>query len=296
MAAGGGKLRLFVIGNYVAQRLLRPYHDWAMRTLRALSTDGTYNQLAPLKNVFGSAEIYSFDLKSATDRFPRLYMGGVLLHLFGVEVSMAIMESSLGQGFITLSKPLVRKATIVRFRQGTPLGFCSAWPIFSLCHHTLVWLAARKVLPGRKFTRYAILGDDLVIAHASVAREYRRMMDAMGVDININKSLSSHCGAFEFAKKFYMHRGSFDASPVSIKALMHCRTTLGVSTIGDMYNTPLRVLLRIAGAGYRVLATIASKSLLARRWERIKAFICKPYLTDDTALEWWFSRYQKPLH
>lgn len=31
---GRGKLRLFVIGNYVKQRLLRPLHDWAMDLLR----------------------------------------------------------------------------------------------------------------------------------------------------------------------------------------------------------------------------------------------------------------------
>lgn len=27
---GGGKRRFFIIGNYVKQRLLKPYHDWAM--------------------------------------------------------------------------------------------------------------------------------------------------------------------------------------------------------------------------------------------------------------------------
>jgi hypothetical protein len=32
---GGGKGRIFAIGNYyVKQRLLRPYHDWAMEVLR----------------------------------------------------------------------------------------------------------------------------------------------------------------------------------------------------------------------------------------------------------------------
>jgi len=45
--AGAGKLRLFIIGNYVKQRLLKPYHDWAMSVLRRLDCDGTYNQTKP---------------------------------------------------------------------------------------------------------------------------------------------------------------------------------------------------------------------------------------------------------
>lgn len=45
--SGDGKRRLFIIGNYVRQRLLRPYHDWAMTVLSRLRCDGTYDQLAP---------------------------------------------------------------------------------------------------------------------------------------------------------------------------------------------------------------------------------------------------------
>jgi len=42
--AGAGKLRLFIIGNYVKQRLLKPYHDWAMSVLRRLDGDVTIKQ------------------------------------------------------------------------------------------------------------------------------------------------------------------------------------------------------------------------------------------------------------
>lgn len=37
---GAGKRRLFAIGNYVKQRLLYPVHDWAMRVLARIPTDG----------------------------------------------------------------------------------------------------------------------------------------------------------------------------------------------------------------------------------------------------------------
>ena len=45
---GNGKRRLFAIGNYVKQQLLRPVHDWAMSVLRRIPNDGTYDQEAPL--------------------------------------------------------------------------------------------------------------------------------------------------------------------------------------------------------------------------------------------------------
>lgn len=41
---GGGKRRIFAIGNYVNQRLLKPVHDWLMSVLRHLPMDGTFNQ------------------------------------------------------------------------------------------------------------------------------------------------------------------------------------------------------------------------------------------------------------
>lgn len=68
--AGDGKRRIFAIGNYVHQRLLRPLHDFLMRVLACLPTDGTFDQLRPLDRLKGKIDVYSFDLKSATDRWP----------------------------------------------------------------------------------------------------------------------------------------------------------------------------------------------------------------------------------
>ncbi|KAF5203079.1 hypothetical protein FRX31_007333 [Thalictrum thalictroides] len=36
---GGGKRRIFAIGNYINQRLLRSYHDWLMAVLRRIPCD-----------------------------------------------------------------------------------------------------------------------------------------------------------------------------------------------------------------------------------------------------------------
>ncbi|KAJ4946690.1 hypothetical protein NE237_014289 [Protea cynaroides] len=40
---GAGKRRIFAIGNYIKQRLLFPYHSWAMAVLRRIPNDGTFD-------------------------------------------------------------------------------------------------------------------------------------------------------------------------------------------------------------------------------------------------------------
>lgn len=60
---GAGKRRIFAIGNYIKQRLCHPYHVWLMDILSRLPTDGTFDQLAPLDNLVGCSNSYSFDLK-----------------------------------------------------------------------------------------------------------------------------------------------------------------------------------------------------------------------------------------
>ncbi|GER48861.1 RNA-dependent RNA polymerase [Striga asiatica] len=57
--SGAGKRRVFAIGNYVNQRLLRPLHNWFMKALGDLKTDGTFNQSAPIDRLVGAKKIYS---------------------------------------------------------------------------------------------------------------------------------------------------------------------------------------------------------------------------------------------
>jgi len=79
---GEGKRRIFAISNYVNQRLLLPVHEWAMRVLSSLSTDGTFDQLKPFFLLKGKLEYYCFDLKAATDRIPLLLLFEVVQHCF----------------------------------------------------------------------------------------------------------------------------------------------------------------------------------------------------------------------
>ncbi|TCZ49333.1 hypothetical protein EXY23_27460 [Roseicella aquatilis] len=49
-----------------------------MNVLRNIPMDGTYNQLAPLKRIMHLSQFRSFDLSSATDRFPLSVQGEII--------------------------------------------------------------------------------------------------------------------------------------------------------------------------------------------------------------------------
>ncbi|RWC22070.1 MAG: hypothetical protein E5W81_01645 [Mesorhizobium sp.] len=62
---GGGKRRIFAIGNWVIPRVLHPLHKWCMTVLSTLPMDGTFNQTAPVERLAGSSITYSVDLKES---------------------------------------------------------------------------------------------------------------------------------------------------------------------------------------------------------------------------------------
>ena len=91
-ASVGGKRRIFAIGNYVVQRVLRPLHDFLMKVLRSIPMDGTFNQVRPLDRLAGHSDVYSIDLKSATDRWPLSLQTLLVKHLFGPEFETCLYD------------------------------------------------------------------------------------------------------------------------------------------------------------------------------------------------------------
>jgi hypothetical protein len=96
---GGGKRRIFAIGNYVNQRLLRPVHEWLASVLKRIPMDGTFNQVAPLDRLIGNNHCYSFDLKSATDRWPLVFLFEVMQCLFDRSFAPSVVNSTLAYNF-----------------------------------------------------------------------------------------------------------------------------------------------------------------------------------------------------
>jgi hypothetical protein len=63
-----------------------------------------------------------------------------------------------------------------------------------------------------------VLGDDIVIFDTALANKYLEVMESLGVDINISKSISSLDSVFEFAKRTVVH--GVNVSTISFKQLL----------------------------------------------------------------------------
>jgi hypothetical protein len=98
-----------------------------------------------------------------------------------------------------------------------------------------VWWCAEQFYPGERFIKYAVLGDDVVIADERVAQEYAQALGGLGVMISYQKSLISHSGAAEFAKRFRVRNLTLDFSPVSCRALLNSHHPYGAIGVNLKY-------------------------------------------------------------
>jgi len=79
-----GKARVIGITNYWVQIALYPLHREIFKFLEGLPTDGTYDQLKPIKALEDNNQTYySYDLSAATDRLPRDLQKDVLSLFIG---------------------------------------------------------------------------------------------------------------------------------------------------------------------------------------------------------------------
>ena len=101
--------------------------------------------------------------KAATDSLPVIFTSCMIAGLFGnpfpfptswtfilCSVVFQLPSSLDNQGY---------RSSVVTFTKGQPLGFIRFWPLFTLTHHMLVWIAAERVYGTTKLCDYAILGD-----------------------------------------------------------------------------------------------------------------------------------------
>ncbi|KAI5664245.1 hypothetical protein M9H77_23568 [Catharanthus roseus] len=167
---GAGKGRMFAIGNYINQRLLRPFHEWAMLVLKRIPMDRTFNQRAPLRRLVGATDCYSYDLSTTMDRWPLRIIFRTVIYLFDRSFASAAINNCLANNNFLLAFANNKKRL--------------------------------KVHPGKKFDRYAVLGDDVLIADQHVGPVYKSFIDDIGVKISTLKSIVSNTGCIKFAKRF----------------------------------------------------------------------------------------------
>jgi hypothetical protein len=186
-----GKARLVGITNYWVQLVLRPLHDSIFMLLSRFEEDGTFEQHKPLALLVTNEHSYhSFDLSAATDRLP-IALQSDILNYFG---------NNLGNRWKALLnwEFYYSPFKTIRYSVGQPMGAYSSWAMLALTHHIIVRFAMHRAGISQS-NIYAILGDDIVIKHDQVALEYLKLMDILGVSINLSKSVISKDFA-EFAK------------------------------------------------------------------------------------------------
>jgi len=258
-----GKVRVFAMVDPWTQWVLKPLHQKLFDVLKRIPSDGTFNQLKPLKRIpWGEVPLYSFDLSAATDRLPLALQIEILNQIYGSGFGTHWGQFLVHREYQTPSLKVLGKIPIpkdypkaVKYACGQPMGALSSWAMLALTHHFIVhycaWISG--VVPINKpFTQYAVLGDDIVIWNKTVAKRYLSTLKGLGVEVGLAKSvLSPHGEGLEFAKRTIIHGKDVSPIPFKEQCAAH-RTVSSAIQFQNQHGLTSLELLRFLGYGYRV--------------------------------------------
>lgn len=156
------------------------------------------------------------------------------------------------------SKQKVKHEEFVTYAVGQPMGALSSWASLALTHHAIIQFAYDMIQKERGqryhwFSRYAVLGDDVIIGDRRVAKSYLGILDTIGVGAGLAKSLVSRNKiVMEFAKKFWAPERN---DQVSLKELVSMLISIRLSVeLIRKYKVTWQQLCRFYGIGYKVLS------------------------------------------
>jgi hypothetical protein len=210
-----GKTRIVYCLTWWVQELLHPLHRGLYQVLYRIKQDGTksHSEAASIVKQWSSSKrLWSVDLTNATDRFPKELQEAVIAGLLGTQQSKVWSE-------IMAIKPWSPPHNkYVEYMAGQPMGAKSSWAIFALTHHTILRLLCSSA--GARDNPYVIIGDDVVIANDTVAKNYMELLDTFGVEYSklktiIPKDNGDH--AAEFAKRIFLN--GVERSPLTASLL-----------------------------------------------------------------------------
>lgn len=243
------KCRIVAILDYWTQSGLKPLHDSLMGFLRSLRSDCTFNQGGFRRCLPLLGPYYSLDLTAATDRVPVEIQEAVLEAMLGSKEYAAAWRRLICDRDFTYSWAGGPKT--IRYSTGQPMGAYSSWAMFAVTHHAIVRLAALRAGYSPFFWAYALLGDDIVIANARVAQEYRTILEEIGVDVS---ELKTHVSSdtYEFAKRWIFKGTEVSAAPLGslFEAVKFARSKDLNEHLGGLNTTKT-----IKKVGYYDLAT-----------------------------------------
>lgn len=184
---------------------------------------------------------FSFDLTAATDRLPAILTANIIARITGRDIALHWLGIMTDRDFWFSNLNAERSAEILESRKsvpgnindpwypnrsdetfivpfepvkgnpsgpyhyavGQPMGGLSSWAGLAVTHHWIVQLSAFLVTNSYSWNEdYEILGDDLVIFDPLIADKYCEIMNHLGCEINMHKSIVSRFKpVFEFAKR-----------------------------------------------------------------------------------------------
>jgi hypothetical protein len=236
------KCRIVAILDYWTQSALKPLHDAEMRFLKSLRSDCTFNQGGFRQCLSRSGPYHSLDLTAATDRVPVAIQEPVLACLVGSsEYAAAWRDACVDREFTTTWG----NRSVVRYACGQPMGAYSSWATFAITHHAIVRLAALRAGLSLRWSNYALLGDDIVIASDAVAKEYRTILDDLGVSISEQKTHVS-VDTYEFAKR-WIQRGT-EVTGAPLGSLFEAITFISKKTLDSLGGNvvPTKAIKRVS--------------------------------------------------
>jgi hypothetical protein len=191
-----GKARIIAILDWWSQSALKPLHDALFELLKGIKSDCTFNQLS--HKALRRGPYYSVDLTQATDRFPVKTQVAVLAAL----VKNQEYAEAWGRVMTEHEFYVPWEGNTIKYGVGQPMGAYSSWAMFSVSHHILVRLAAKRAGKTVHFSNYILLGDDIVIGGKEVAENYLELLSILGVEYSPHKTHISN-STYEFAKRIY---------------------------------------------------------------------------------------------
>jgi hypothetical protein len=279
-----GKVRVFAMCDAWTQWALEPLHLWLFDLLDKIPMDGTFDQMRPVleKSKTGTCA-YSLDLSAATDRLPMSIQIKLVGALVSSEFALNWAALLVGRDYSANTKKYGGINEVLRYAVGQPMGALSSWAMLAVTHHLLVQAAAflAGVVPaGVWFKEYAVLGDDLVIFDPAVKRQYLLIVDALGVECGIAKSILSSKGtAIEFAKRT-LYKG-VDISPIPITEFLSANYYLADAiAFSRKYNMTFSGLLKALGYGLSVRSNLQVH--VGRLNSRVRALMFAYYLPEDS--------------
>lgn len=117
-----------------------------MKILRLIPCDGTFDQVAPLRRLSKLSSLRSFDLSSATDRFP-LAVQGVIIEA----LSLLLLSHGSARASALMCSWLLQRRIKMLFRSMFGLLLDSLWDICLLgrCSRFAITLLCGIVRKGR---------------------------------------------------------------------------------------------------------------------------------------------------